>query len=169
MYSLGAVALLDDGTRVGDFEVNLQELDGAKGDPETMAWWAKQPKEILEAARRAALPPAQAMEAFTAWVNRVSRDNGNLPPTAVAYPAGFDFMFVYWYIRRFGLSSPFSFSCLDIKTYAAAVLGVPYRKAVKKNMPESWFAGLPAHTHKAIDDALEQGLLFLNIRNHGKS
>jgi hypothetical protein len=85
----------------------------------------------------------------------------------VAYPAGYDFLFVYWYIIRFGLKSPFSFSCLDMKTYAMAKLGVPYRQAVKKNMPKRWFQGLPEHTHKASDDALEQGLLFLNMLADG--
>jgi hypothetical protein len=96
----------------------------------------------------------------------MSANNGQAAPVGVAYPAGFDFLFVYWYIIRFGLKSPFSFSCLDIKSYAAAVLDIPYRKATKKNMPQKWFKGLPPHTHKATDDAREQGLLFLNIVKH---
>ena len=53
----------------------------------------------------------------------------------VAYPAAFDFMFVYWYIIRFAGESPFSYSALDIKTYAMALLKKPYRKSVKKRMP----------------------------------
>jgi len=165
MLSLGAVALLEDGREVGAFEVNFETLEGAQGDPETMAWWSKQPREVWEHIRKAALAPAVGMAAFVSWVNQRANDQ-KLSPVCVAYPAGFDFTFVYWYIRRFGLKSPFSFSCLDIKSYAAATLKVPYRQAVKKNMPKSWFEGLPPHTHKGLDDAREQGQLFLNIRKH---
>jgi hypothetical protein len=78
----------------------------------------------------------------------------------VGYPAGFDFLFVYWYLIRFVGTSPFSFSALDIKTYAMALMGTDYRESTKKHMPKRWFAGLPPHTHKAVDDAVEQGFLF---------
>lgn len=163
MWSLGAAAFYDDHL-VGTFTINLEDLEGSSGDPDTLAWWSKQPKEILEAARSNPQPPGKAMLEFTRWVDRTCGAHGNARPVCVAYPAGYDFLFIYWYIVRFGLKSPFSFSCLDIKTYAMATLNVPYRQAVKKNMPKSWFTDLPAHTHKADDDALEQGLLFLKMR-----
>lgn len=165
MLSLGAVALLSDGREVGEFEVNFELLEGAVGHPDTMEWWSKQPRDIWEHIRKAALPPKTGMEAFVAWVQRMSHEQ-KLPPVCVAYPAGFDFLFVYWYLIYFGQRSPFSFSCLDIKSYAAATLKMPYRQAVKKNMPKSWFKDLPPHTHKGLDDAREQGLLYLNIVKH---
>lgn len=165
MLSLGAVALLPSGKEVGAFEVNFECLEGAKGDPETLEWWSKQSRDVWEHIRKDARPPKEGVGAFVSWVNQLSAEH-KLPPVCVAYPAGFDFTFLYYYIRFFGFDSPFSFSCLDIKSYAAAKLGVPYRKAVKKNMPKSWFKGLPPHTHKGLDDAREQGLLFLNILNH---
>jgi hypothetical protein len=71
-------------------------------------------------------------------------------------------MFVYWYLIRFAGESPFSHSALDIKTYAMAMLGQPYRESTKRYMPRRWFDKLP-HTHTALDDALEQGALFCNI------
>lgn len=36
-------------------------------------------------------------------------------------------------------------------------------EATKRNMPKKWFHGCPPHTHKALDDAIGQGILFLNI------
>ena len=72
------------------------------------------------------------------------------------------FLFVYWYMMRFVGESPFSHSALDIKTYAMALLKMEYRAAVKRNMPKRWFDRLP-HSHKALDDALEQGALFCNM------
>jgi hypothetical protein len=80
----------------------------------------------------------------------------------VGHPAGFDFLFVYWYLIRFAGRSPYGFSALDIKSYAMAVMRKPYRRSVKRNMPRSWFDPIP-HTHIALDDALGQGALFCNI------
>jgi DNA polymerase III alpha subunit (gram-positive type) len=83
-------------------------------------------------------------------------------PVFVAYPAGFDFLFVYWYLIRFVGESPFSHSALDVKSFAMAVLKTDYREATKRNMPKRWFDKLP-HSHVALDDAIEQGALFCNM------
>jgi hypothetical protein len=83
-------------------------------------------------------------------------------PVFVGYPAGFDFLFVYWYLIRFAGRSPFSFSAIDIKTFAMAVLGTDYRATTKKAMPRRWF-GPVRHSHVALDDAIEQGDLFCNL------
>ena len=71
-------------------------------------------------------------------------------------------MFVYWYLMRFAGENPFSYSALDIKTYAMAMLRTGYCETVKRNMPQEWFDPLP-HTHCALEGALEQGTLFCNI------
>ncbi len=156
MLSLGSAAFDAGGTLVSTFEANLHGLPGATGDPKTMAWWQTQPDAWAEC-RREPRDPAEAMRAFVAWVK-------SLPgkPVFVAYPAGFDFLFVYWYLIRFAGESPFSFSALDVKTFAMAVLGCEYRAATKRNMPGRWFTDRP-HTHKALDDALGQGELFCRM------
>lgn len=156
MLSFASAAYRADKTLVATFEANLRELPDAMGHPETMAWWKTQP-EAWAAARSNLQDPAVVMPAYVAWVKK-------LPGTAVfvAYPAGFDFLFVYWYLIRFAGESPFSFSALDVKTYAMAVLKKEYRQSVKRNMPRHWFDPLP-HTHRALDDAIEQGALFCNM------
>ena len=156
MLSFGSAAYLADKSLVGTFEANLETLLGASADPGTLAWWRGQP-EAWEACRRDQRPPEAAMKAYLAWLK-------GLPgrPVFVAYPAGFDFLFVYWYLIRFAGESPFSHSALDIKTYAMAMLKKPYRDSTKRNMPRRWFDPLP-HTHRALDDAIEQGALFCNM------
>jgi len=62
----------------------------------------------------------------------------------------------------FGSAASFSHSALDIKTLAMALLGRGYRESAKKVMPSRWFDDLP-HTHRALDDAIEQGALFCNM------
>lgn len=75
---------------------------------------------------------------------------------------------VCWRLNRFTGENPFSHSALDIKTYAMAILKIDFRDTVKKNMPRRWFDNLP-HTHKALDDAIEQGALFCNMPRENRS
>ena len=121
-----------------------------------MKWWAGQPK-AWEASRKDQQMPVGAMQNYLQWVKKLPGR-----PVFVAYPAAFDFMFVYWYLIRFTGESPFLHSALDIKTYAMAMLKKPYRLSTKSNMPKRWFEDLP-HTHLALDDAIEQGALFCNM------
>ena len=156
MLSFGSVVFTADKELVSTFEAILNTLPGAAAHPETMAWWETQP-EAWAAHRENLRDPEEAMPAYVAWLK-------SLPgkPVFVGYPAGFDFLFTYWYLIRFAGESPFSFSALDIKSFAMAVLKLDYRESVKRNMPKRWFDDLP-HTHKALDDAIGQGALFCNI------
>ena len=156
MLSFASAAYRSDKTLLGSFEANLETLPGATGDAKTMAWWQTQP-EAWSAARTHLRDPDEAMRDYVRWLKALPGT-----PVFVAYPAGFDFLFVYWYLIRFAGESPFSFSALDVKTYAMALLKKEYRQSVKRNMPRRWFDALP-HTHRALDDAIEQGALFCNM------
>jgi hypothetical protein len=156
LLSFASAAYRADKTLVGTFSANLHTLPGAAGHPDTLAWWRTQP-EAWAAARSDPQDPAVALPAYRDWLKALPG-----APVFVAYPAGFDFLFVYWYLIRFAGESPFSFSALDVKTYAMALLKKDYRQSVKRNMPRRWFDPLP-HTHRALDDAIEQGALFCNM------
>src|SRR5260370_12766860 len=156
MLSFASAGYLPDKTVVSTFSAKLKTLAGASGDPRTMAWWQQHP-EAWAAARQNAEDPAEVMPRYVQWIKQLPAR-----PVFVGYPAGFDFLFVYWYLIRFAGESPFSFSALDIKTYAMAVLKTEYRESTKRNMPRRWFDKLP-HNHVALDDALEQGALFCNM------
>jgi hypothetical protein len=156
MLSFGSAAYTADKRLLSTFAANLETLAGAAAHPQTAAWWATQPA-AWAACRQDLQAPEVAMRAYVAWIK-------SLPgkPVFVAYPAGFDFMFIYWYLMRFAGESPFSHSALDIKTYAMAVLKTEYRQSTKRNLPKAWFDPFP-HTHVALDDAIEQGALFCNM------
>lgn len=166
MLSLGAVALDATGTELSTFTINFVELQDAAPDPSTMEWWAKQPRPIWEAARQDPQPPLPAMRRFRAWVEALQDAYGKTP-VFVGYPTGFDFLFVYWYLVKFTGGSPFSFSAIDIKTYAMAKLMVPYRSINKKELKRFVPKDLK-HTHIALDDAREQGQMFINLLNMGR-
>ena len=156
MLSFASAAYRADKTLVSTFSVNLETLPGATGQPRTMEWWKTQP-EAWAACRKDLEAPETAMPRYVKWLRGLPGS-----PVFVAYPAGFDFSFVYWYLIRFAGESPFSHSALDMKTLAMALLKKGYRDSTKRNMPTRWFDDLP-HTHVALDDAIEQGALFCNM------
>jgi hypothetical protein len=162
MLSLGSAAYTADKHLVSTFSANLETLPEASAHPKTAEWWATQP-EAWAACRKDLEPPAVAMARYVAWIRGLKGK-----PVFVAYPAGFDFLFVYWYLIRFVGESPFSHSALDIKTFAMAVLKTDYREATKRNMPKRWFDKL-VHSHVALDDAIEQGALFCNMLKENRS
>jgi hypothetical protein len=156
MLSFASAAFQADGSMVDTFSRNLELLPGAQGHPSTMEWWRKNP-EAWEACRANPVKPEKAMPEYVAWLGKLRER-----PVFVAYPAGFDFLFVYWYLMQFTGHSPFSFSALDIKTYAMAMLKIGYREATKRSMPRRWFSAR-RHSHVALDDAIEQGELFCRM------
>jgi len=162
MLSLGSAAYSADKGLLGTFSANLETLSGAAADPRTAQWWLQQP-EAWTACRQNLEAPEIAMRRYVAWLKGLP---GKL--VFVAYPAVFDFMFVYWYLMRFVGENPFGFSALDIKTYAMAVLKKGYRESSKRAMPRHWFDAHP-HTHVALDDAIEQGALFSNMLAENRS
>lgn len=171
MLSLGSAAFSPEGKLLAVFSVNLETLPDAQSDPDTRKWWGEHP-EAYSATRVNPLSPAEAMKLFSEWVENVtSRCTGQGPvrrakPVFVGFPAGFDFLFVYWYLIRFTGQSPFSFSALDGKTYAMALLKTDYRGSVKRNYPKHWLRAENQklkHTHVAVEDAVEQGRIFCNM------
>lgn len=154
--NFGSAACLADKTLLRTFHADLRTLPGATSHPDTMKWWNNH-RAVYEATRENTKPPARVMPKYVAWLK-------DLPgkPVFVAYPAAYDFMFVYWYLMRFAGESPFSHSALDMKTLAMAILGREYRKIGKRNIPRERFDPI-SHTHIALDDSIEQGELFCNI------
>lgn len=105
--------------------------------------------------------PERAMNAAVKWIMGQAK---GASPVFVAYPLGFDWMWMYWYFVRYAeKGSPFGHSrCLDVKTLYAAKAGAPITGATKRRMPRHLLSARP-HTHHALDDAIEQAELFQRI------
>ena len=144
------------------FEANLCRLPGARQSPHTMKWWARQ-KGAYEKTRIGMKPPEKVMPQFLQWIYSLQRRC-----VIVGYPVTFDFQFVYWYTMAFGGLAdgercPFGMQGMDIKTMAAVALNLDYPQVSKRRMPRRWFEGAPPHTHDGLDDAIGQGVLFVNM------
>ena len=167
MLQFGAVFYDVDGNVLEEFLVNIEEIEGGVQDPETMAWWAEQ--EVKNPGLWASMmtdrvSPLVAMQRFEALVQKHSREQ-KASPLVVAYPAGYDFTWLYVYLCKFLGRSCVGFSALDMKTLAMTLLQKSYHDSAKKRFPQSWFNKQFKHTHNALQDARGQGYTFFQMKN----
>jgi hypothetical protein len=106
------------------------------------------------------LEQAEGAKAFVDWVKKQPR------PRIAATFSTFDYGFLYPWLCELGGGSPFSHSFLEIKSLYMGVYGTQWRETVKGKIGEKHpelLAGLPPHTHNALDDAKEQADLLKRI------
>lgn len=166
MLSFGVVALTEDGEELDSFEANLELMSGAAPDQDTMEWWSQFP-EAWDAHRQNLQDPETAMKDFVKWVQKLCANK--YKPVMVCMPSGFDFLFMYWYMKNFVGHSPFSHSCVDVRTYVMSMRKTGYKRTNKKYWPKRWFPKNMPHTHVAIEDAREQGLTFINMMKENQT
>ena len=138
------------------FQVELRPIS-EEFDPEALRVNGLDRERLL----RDGSDPADAMTAAAAWVRERA---GNATPVLVAYPVSFDWTWLYWYFVRFASGgSPFRHSrCFDLKTAFAVKSGRPVSLAGRESLPRELRSTRP-HTHRAIDDAIEQAEIFANL------
>lgn len=107
------------------------------------------------------IEPSIAMKQAYDWINSQSK-NGKA--VLVAFPLSFDWSWLYWYFVRFCKSgSPFSHSrCFDMKTAYSVKSQRPITQSGKNGI-YSFLKSTKHHSHNALDDAIEQAELFVNI------
>ena len=166
MRSFASVAVTATGEQVGVFEAVLDPLPGAAPNPDTLAWFRTQP-EAWAAATTDPRPILDVLNDFTGWVR-------GLPGRRMfaASPITFDGGWIDYYLRRFtryGLAQGpyeteriFDGPGLCLRSYAAAVTGLPVADAGPGELPAEWFGNVP-HTHRAIDDALGYAHLLAEL------
>lgn len=105
--------------------------------------------------------PELCMREAAQWIASLS---GTAKPVLVAYPLGFDWMWVTWYFIRYLGASPFKHSQgFDIKTAYAVKAGLPISMSGRDSLPRE-LVPEGTHTHHALDDAREQAELFARIQ-----
>lgn len=103
----------------------------------------------------------EAMTAAAQWIRACA---GDATPVLVAFPLCFDWAWLYYYFERYAEGgSPFEHSRgYDIKTAYAVKAGLPISLSGRKSLPQELRSNR-LHTHRALDDALEQAEIFANV------
>lgn len=166
MLQFGAVFYDPKGNVLEEYEANIKEIEGGVKDPDTMKWWAEQEIKnpgLWASMKNDLVAPKLAMQRFESMVQKHTA-NLNCAPLVVAYPAGYDFSWLYYYLCKYLGKSVVGFSALDMKTLAMALLQKGYHDSSKARFPRSWFNPKLKHTHNALDDARAQGYTFFKMK-----
>jgi DNA polymerase III alpha subunit (gram-positive type) len=170
MLSLGAVAFTMDTIvvdRLYSFSRNILPIDGAFEDADTMDWWDTQ-GDAWEMCHKDQVDAVDAIGEFAGWLEDLSA-YGKL--VAVAWPAGFDFTFVNWYMHQFYGKNPLGFACMDIRSYANGLFAVSgyYEKIPEGDLYKIFSVKLDdIKPHVAVDDALRQGRLLHSLLQYAE-
>ncbi len=146
-------------TPTSTFEINLRPLPEASPNSETMEWWGKQDPAVWEHATRDPVEPSLAVAQFGEWVRSLGGS-----PVLVVFPT-FDYLWVHYYMVRFLGKSPFGIGALDLKSMAFGMFPEidKFKDVAKRKLDKTLFEGCPPHTHKALDDAIGQGVWLVNL------
>jgi hypothetical protein len=161
MLSFGCAMMNMDGKVVATFSRNLIPPENSKPDPATVSeFWDKNP-EALAAVSENRVPLADAMRDWLDWLAPFRATDR---VTLAAWPLLFDGVWLQSACAATLGIVPFKHSeGLCIKSLAAGVLGKPFERIGKRDLPKRWFAGAPRHDHVALTDAIGQGILLVNI------
>lgn len=172
MLSIGAViAGIDTGTEFypwdpdsypGDssFYAELKPLNGASFIQEALEVSGLDRDVLFETGQ----PPTAAINEFAVWVTRAATI-ATASPVFTAWPAAFDWTFVYWYLSMFNSNSPFGFSrVLCLKQYSAFLAKTNISSIGKRLIQKQTGTVVTTpHTHNALDDAKGQAELLTGI------
>jgi DNA polymerase III epsilon subunit-like protein len=106
------------------------------------------------------MAPKQAMLRFEAWLD-IQLTPVQLP-VFVAFNAPFDWMFVNYYFIRYLGHNPFGHAALDIKALYMGLAGVPWSQTAWRFIEPDYIEGKNL-THHALQDALDQAILFKKL------
>ncbi len=112
-------------------------------------------KLSMDALKENGMSPGSAMDSFKEWVKSAT---GQDRPVFCSFGT-FDWMFVKWYLVKFGDERLFGPNGCDMKSYYSGMMNVGFFSSRKKDFP-SMFKLSGRHTRNALDDALEQAEVF---------
>ena len=161
MLSLAAVATTAD-KELGSFYRKLEPLPNATREANTMRWWKTEPA-AWEEVNKDREKPESVMRDFCQWIKSFG-----LEPIFVSSPVALDYTFISWYLYRYAGENPFSNDknatrTIDLRSYIAGKYGLTFNASTRTKLPSSLTKGMPAHTHKAIDDAIGYGVLLRKV------
>ena len=157
MISLGSVAVDLEGTIYGLFYVNLIPAEGSYEDPDTMAFWQKNPKAYAQSTYQP-LDPRTAMIKYQAWLEELKVNHcQNLRLVA---DCSFDWMFVQYCLVRYLGTMPLGYNSINTKSLA---WGLYPDKTYNKVWLDRWSSKKYRHNHIAICDAIGEAFEFVGL------
>jgi hypothetical protein len=161
MLSIGMAGFTTDNQVVWEREINLLPLENARVDQKTLEWWKKdEQKEAWNHLMTNRKKPEEAMVNLSEEIRELRTQYRVF---TIAWPACFDWMFLHWYMHKFVGDNPLGRRAKCADTYAWAISRTIHPNISIGPLLEEWEDNRFTHTHKALDDAKEQGAKFVNM------
>lgn len=161
MLSIGMAAFSLQNEVVWERELNLFPLEGASKDHKTMDWWKQEEQQAAwEHLMQDRQDPKEAFIRLTAEIKELKK---HYRVFTIAWPACFDWMFLHWYMHKFVGENPLGRRAKCADTYAWAISRTLHPNVSIDVLLEEWEDDRFKHTHRALDDAKEQGAKFINM------
>lgn len=163
MLSLGLAGFTLDNSLVWEREVNFFPLEGASTYHKTMEWWSQpEQKDAWNHLMTNRQNPQAAMIKLSVDIQNLKLQYRVF---TIAWPACFDWMFLHWYMHKFVGENPLGRTAKCAGTYAWAMSKTVHPNVSIDALLDSWDDERFQHSHKALDDAKEQGSKFINMLN----
>jgi DNA polymerase III epsilon subunit-like protein len=173
LLSVGAVLVDEDGHDDYFHSVmgGIQTQD-IEWEPETYDWWIHpdqtDARHRINALASHVIPYKtqllNAAEDFYDWCMDIKGEENTL--MFVGWPASFDYPYVQLFFKNAGLTNPFSYRTIDVKSYACGKLGLPF-DCDRSAFPD-WFEPKPEMPHDALSDAMAQAETFARLLDYEK-
>ena len=168
MRSLGIAIFNPKGEILDSFYVTIEAQVSAEGtsflpDPQCLEeFWNHHPEQWT-AVQQNAVSPTAAMEQLTTFITPYYANGNRLQ--WVADPANFDWMWLKGYYEKYGPSQDkpdIGYYCHDLSSLIRAYC-LCHKIHDKSAFRRALSQGAP-YTHRAIDDATCQGIMYCNLR-----
>ena len=166
MLGFALVVFDQDGNVLGTFERNILPLDGHQQDPDTIQWF-KLPQNI-DAYNYLATNQVSAYDFIRDLVSFIGL-YADQPKKWIAAPSAYDWQWLnYYYFAFYPPVAEMPFVKLAFKAECISSYFTQYttmKKMTRDQSTQLWkdLAGECVHTHKALDDAMEQGIVFIRL------
>lgn len=163
LLSLGLVLFDKTGREIDSLEVNIRKDTNKIENPVTMAWWREQ-HEAWEYCHRDPVTAAAAMSRVARFYEGHAK---RYDIRWVAGPACFDWMFLKCYYEAYGPCDrpDIGFSCRCLSERKRTFWNMTKMTTARWESLSAAWAGGVVPTHRAIDDARYQGIIYIHLRN----
>jgi hypothetical protein len=161
MRSIGVALFNKDAALIDTFYRTLQPQKHATVDSACKRdFWDKHPEAWAHVNSRPS-PIRGAMEELSAWLTSHA---ANYEIKWVANPSNFDWMFLKCYYDAYGPETRFDigYFCHDLASLVRAYMIMSGKRDKQALLTE--LSGGHAYTHHALDDAIYQGHVYMNLR-----
>lgn len=157
MMGFGLCGITMEKKIVFECEKMLKPLDGAVKDKKTMKFWEEEAGEAFEYCTTNQQDPVQVFKDLDSKIIDLKKVYDVIP---CALPSSFDWQWINCYFAKFGIENPLGFKAQCMNSYLWSMK--KDRNPGTFDFRQQFEDPNYPHTHKPLDDAKQQGMMFIN-------